>query len=91
MITANLRAAATFAFFRKLRLAIEAPQCFKAVHWVERLSITLAAANRAVRVSPSRSWRSVPFDQPRRIDAALVPGRDERQRRSIGGIDPVGR
>ena len=53
MITASLRATATFAFLSELRLAIATPQFFNAVHWVDRLSMTLAAANSALRVRPS--------------------------------------
>lgn len=50
MMTASFRATATFAFFSELRLASVTPQCLSAVHCVDRLSITLAAANSAVRV-----------------------------------------
>ena len=53
MITASLRATATFAFLSELRLASVMPQCLSAVHWVDRLSITLAAAKSAVRVNSS--------------------------------------
>lgn len=68
MMTASLRATATLAFLSELRLASVTPQCLSAVHCVDRLSITLAAANNAVHVkllghgqlylTPPDSWLS---------------------------------
>lgn len=53
MTTASLRATAILAFVSVLRFAIRTPQALIDVHWHDRVSITCAAVNSAVRVNAS--------------------------------------
>jgi len=64
--TASLRASATFACFTPRSFAIRSARAFNAENRVTRLSITLAASNKAVRTiaSPTLLIRPVQSSSP---------------------------